>query len=192
MGTLIDVPAFLACYRIQFLPDHYNDPFLSSVCVVSNLDLGDSHPKTSVSGRPTSVRNEAVDLPWLFSAKLKVGGRARKSAAGIFLEWATWFGKVLEDREIPRGRETCSGKIHTRHATTSGRGLHGTRCVQPQTTKVATVHHTWCYRAFTMAKTCAPLNTRLKGWWCLGFGQNRSTKVRPHLQSFLNIRDLTS
>ena len=24
----------VACYRTQFLPDHYNDPFLSSVCVV--------------------------------------------------------------------------------------------------------------------------------------------------------------
>ena len=28
---------WFARFRIQFLPDHYNDPFLSSVCVCHNL-----------------------------------------------------------------------------------------------------------------------------------------------------------
>ena len=37
VGCIVDnlFPVLFACYRKQFLPDHFNDPFLSSVCVCS-------------------------------------------------------------------------------------------------------------------------------------------------------------
>ena len=118
MGTLIDVPAFFACYRIQFLPDHYNDQFLSSVCVVSNLDLGDSHPKTSVSGRPTSVRNEAVDFSLAFQCEVKGRRQGAQERCRDFF----WSGR--------RGLGRCWKTERYREAEKHAREKY-TRAMQP-------------------------------------------------------------